>query len=50
MLTEQKNKTAKMFQFTATTSNPWDEVQFNFWLLEAQSNEYGVKRYQAGTQ
>jgi hypothetical protein len=31
MLTEQKNKTAKLFQFTATTSNPWDEVQFNFW-------------------
>jgi hypothetical protein len=31
MLTEQKNKTAKLFQFTATTSNPWDDVQFNFW-------------------
>ena len=31
MLTEQKNKTAKLFQFTATTSSPWDEVQFNFW-------------------
>jgi hypothetical protein len=31
MLTEQKKKTAKLFQFTATTSNPWDEVQFNFW-------------------
>jgi hypothetical protein len=31
MLTEQKNTTAKLFQFTATTSNPWDEVQFNFW-------------------
>jgi hypothetical protein len=31
MLAEQKNKTAKLFQFTATTSNPWDEVQFNFW-------------------
>ncbi len=32
MLTEQKNKTAKLFQFiTATTSNPWDEVQLNFW-------------------
>ena len=30
MLTEQKNETAKLFQFTATTSNPWDEVQFNF--------------------
>ncbi len=32
MLTEQKNKTAKLFQLTATTSNPWDEVQFNFWM------------------
>ncbi len=32
MSTEQKNKTAKLFQFTATTSNPWDEVQFNFWM------------------
>ena len=31
MLMEQKNKTARLFQFTATTSNPWDEVQFNFW-------------------
>jgi hypothetical protein len=31
MLTKQKNRTAKFFQFTATTSNPWDEVQFNFW-------------------
>jgi hypothetical protein len=31
MLTEQKNKTAKLFQFTATANNPWDEVQFNFW-------------------
>ncbi len=31
MLTEQKNKTTKLFQFTATTSSPWDEVQFNFW-------------------
>jgi hypothetical protein len=31
MLAEQKNKTAKLFQFTATTSNPWDDVQFNFW-------------------
>ncbi len=31
MLAEQKNKTAKLFQFTATTSNPWDVVQFNFW-------------------
>ncbi len=30
MLTEQKNKTAKLFQFTATANNPWDEVQFNF--------------------
>ena len=29
MLAEQKNKTAKLF--TATTSNPWDDVQFNFW-------------------
>ncbi len=28
MLTEQKNKTVKLFQFTATSSNPWDEVQF----------------------
>jgi hypothetical protein len=32
MLTEQKNKTAKLFQLTAMTSNPWDEVQFNFWM------------------
>ncbi len=31
MLTEQKNKITKLFQFTATTSSPWDEVQFNFW-------------------
>ena len=31
MLVEQKNKTAKLFQFTATNSSPWDEVQFNFW-------------------
>ena len=31
ILTEQKNKTTKLFQFTATTSSPWDEVQFNFW-------------------
>ncbi len=31
MLTEQKNKAAKLFQFTATKSSPWDEVQFNFW-------------------
>jgi hypothetical protein len=31
MLTEQKNKTAKLFQFTATSNNPWDEVQFTFW-------------------
>jgi hypothetical protein len=30
-LTEQKNKTAKLFQFTATSNNPWDEVQFTFW-------------------
>ena len=34
MLTEQKNKTAKLFQFTATTSSPWDEVQF---YLQAKS-------------
>ena len=26
ILTEQKNKTAKLFQFTATTNNPLDEV------------------------
>ena len=27
MLTEQKNKTAKLFQFTATTSNPaWSQM------------------------
>jgi hypothetical protein len=26
MLTEQKNKTTKLFQFTATTNSPWDEV------------------------
>ncbi len=31
MLAEQKNKTRKLFQFTATTTNPWDEVQFTFW-------------------
>jgi hypothetical protein len=30
MLTEQKNKTVKLFQFTATSNNPWDEVQFTF--------------------
>jgi hypothetical protein len=31
MLTEQKNKTKKLFQFTAATTNPWDDVQFTFW-------------------
>ena len=31
MLEAQKNKTAKLFQFTATNTNPWDEVQFTFW-------------------
>jgi hypothetical protein len=31
MLAEQKNKTTKLFQFTATSSNPWDKVQFAFW-------------------
>jgi hypothetical protein len=31
MLGVQKNKTAKLFQFTATNTNPWDEVQFTFW-------------------
>jgi hypothetical protein len=31
MLTEQKNKTVKLLQFTATSNNPWDEVQFTFW-------------------
>jgi hypothetical protein len=32
MLTEQKNnKMAKLFQFTATSNNPWDEIQFTFW-------------------
>jgi hypothetical protein len=31
MLTEQKNRTKKLFQFTATTTNPWDDVQFTFW-------------------
>jgi hypothetical protein len=30
MLVEQKNRTRKLFQFTATTTNPWDEVQFTF--------------------
>ena len=30
-LTEQKNRTKKLFQFTATTTNPWDDVQFMFW-------------------
>jgi hypothetical protein len=30
-LTEQKNRTKKLFQFTATTTNPWDDVQFTFW-------------------
>jgi hypothetical protein len=29
--TEQKKKKAKLFQFTATSNNPWDEVQFTFW-------------------
>jgi hypothetical protein len=28
MLTEQKNRTKMLFQFTATTTNPWDDVQF----------------------
>jgi hypothetical protein len=31
MLGVQKNETAKLFQFTATNTNPWDEVQFTFW-------------------
>jgi hypothetical protein len=33
MLEEQRNKTAKLFQFTATSNNPypWDEVQFTVW-------------------
>jgi hypothetical protein len=31
MLTEQKNKTKKLFQFTTTITNPWDDVQFTFW-------------------
>jgi hypothetical protein len=31
MLIEQKNRTRKLFQFTATTTNPWDDVQFTFW-------------------
>jgi hypothetical protein len=32
MLTEQRNKTKKkLFQFTAITTNPWDDVQFTFW-------------------
>jgi hypothetical protein len=31
MLTEQKNKTKRLFQFTATTTNSWDDVQFTFW-------------------
>ena len=31
MLEAQKNKTAKLFQFTATNTNPWDEVLFTFW-------------------
>jgi hypothetical protein len=31
MLAEKKNKTQKLFQFTATTNNPWDDVQFTFW-------------------
>jgi hypothetical protein len=32
MLAEQKkDKTKKLFQFTATTTNPWDDVQFTFW-------------------
>jgi hypothetical protein len=30
MLGVQKNETAKLFQFTATNTNPWDEVQFTF--------------------
>jgi hypothetical protein len=30
-LMEQKNRTKKLFQFTASTTNPWDEVQFTFW-------------------
>jgi hypothetical protein len=31
ILAEQKNKTTKLFQFTVTSNNPWDEVQFTFW-------------------
>jgi hypothetical protein len=31
MLGAQKNKTVKLVQFTATSTNPWNEVQFTFW-------------------
>jgi hypothetical protein len=31
MLGMQKNKTAKLFQFTVTNTNSWDEMQFTFW-------------------
>ena len=37
MLTEQKNKTVKLFHFTATSNNPWDEVQLTFWKHKVTS-------------
>jgi hypothetical protein len=45
MLAEQKNKTAKLFQFTATSNkNPWDEVQFTFWKHKVTSMVLSVIR------
>jgi len=43
MIAEQKNKTAKRFQFTATTNFPWDDAQFNF----SKHKDHGFKRHQA---
>jgi hypothetical protein len=44
MLGEQKNKTEKLFQFTATSTNPWDEVQFTFWKHKVTNMALSVIR------
>ncbi len=44
MLMEQKNKTKKLFQFTATTTNRWDDVQFTFWKHKVTNMVLSVVR------
>ena len=41
---EEQNSQAKLCQFTATTSNPWDDVQINFWKHKATSMVLSVIR------